>query len=240
MSDYSINKDFLKKELDYLYNELNNIDELYSDSKNILDKHLGRNNEVGLARNPNYRFVSDQTSNLINLRDKKLSILKEIDNLKLRQEEFKYKEASFNKTDTTTENSQLISNILLAINNNPITQQNVSNDLNINDNQINDDIDLDDEIDKILDESDEKYIESNNKILENLNNLSNNDKKEYKLAFDITSNTPYIMDENYNIYPELSETYLNDYFKLDTFIKDLDNEIGLDEFHNEYELVEME
>ena len=48
------------------------------------------------------------------------------------------------------------------------------------------------------------------------------------------------MDKNYNIYPELSETYLNDYFKLDTFIKNLDNEIGLDEFHNEYELVEME
>ena len=237
MSIYKPNENFLNKELENLYEELKNMDILYDETKKILDDHISPPPGNSVYNKKNYVFIASQNSNLVTIRDKRLSILKEIDNLKLKQEEIRYKQASFNKEDGNIENNEIMKNILNAIN---INNSNTFINDNTKKESINEDdnILLDNEIDNILKEEENDF----NFISDYLNDLNKStDKYEFKLAFDLKDNQVYIIDQDYNLYQEYSNELNRNYFKMDeNFIVDSDNEIAFDKFNNEYELIELE
>jgi len=227
--DYSL----LDEEYEALKKELVELDKLYEKSEGLLDKNSGvRANSL---------FISSQTSNLISIKDKKLSIYKELIGIKEKKLELEVKQYAANKNNNDEEKGNRIEDLKvlfgMLINSDRNTLINgEENNLPSGEEDINDiDIDslLDDRLDnneKIKNEEIEKQKNTNDidifKLLE---------KENLRIVVDQDRNL-YIIDEDYNI---IEDDLYSDY--IDKIVIEIydNNGFAYDTDGKKYEVVEF-
>lgn len=224
----NIDADVLNTEYQMLIDELISLDDLYNEAKERLDivaKTPTRANPV---------FMASQTANLISIKEKRLSIIKELTSIKKSKIDINIKE--FNANNKLEESENGISNDILNIYR--LLNKNDKSELlktTIEDEEnIDDDIPSDEEFDKIFEE----------KVQNNSEEVKKETKTKlkalpdgYKIVCDLDKNL-YIIDNDYNIIEDLD--YDLSAIKI-VKIEDNneDESFAYDEDNNAYELVEL-
>lgn len=225
--DYSL----LDEEYEALKKELVELDKLYEKSEGLLDKNSGvRANSL---------FISSQTSNLISIKDKKLSIYKELIGIKEKKLELEVKQYAANKNTNDDEKGNRIEDLKvlfgMLINSDRNTLINgKENNLPSGEEDI-EDIDIDSLLDDRLDD-DKKIKNEEIEKQKNTNDIFELLKKEnLKIVVDQDRNL-YIIDEDYNI---IEDNLYSNYLDNIVIEKYDDNGFAFDVNGKKYEVVEF-
>lgn len=166
-----LDDDLLAGELSEIEKELKDISDLYTEVKDHLDNIKGNPFKGSLT------FVEKQTTNLINIKNAKLNLIREKINIKKSLTDFKFKEANL-KADSGVDSynyKELLTNIVSELKN--------TNDNDIITNNSN----VDEELDKISNDIDiSSIVEDKTKDIEKPENTSAND--ELTIAVDSNEN----------------------------------------------------
>ena len=234
MSDNKIilNIDDLLNEYQRMESEINEIDSLYLSSKDLLENST-RGSRANLV------FVSNQTSNLISIKNHKLNLLKTMNDIKKSIIDLKIKEYNLNsKNNELNDNSKEIINEIFNKMMNMDTKELINTSVQ---QQIEEKI-TEDEIDILIEKRlNEKNTEEN--IIDNKKEII----KQFRIVIEDKENIPYIIDEDYNIIEEDSSEEFKNLQKFSETIvivkkitNDNDEKIAIDSEGNEYEIVNME
>ena len=233
------NEKYLVKERDELNDVIKELDDLYLETKGILDNHIQRkdlNDNISLnnknyTNKVNYIFISSQTSNLISIKEKKLNLIKEKVRIATEIEHLKNK-LEQNQTDEDR-NQEVLKQLIANISSNSSI---INNEIKIGSNEINN-LNTDDELDNMIDDIliedklEEIKEEDNHKLL-----LESLEEKGLNIVVNNLNLRPYVVDDNYAIYNEYDDAVLDMKF----FRKENDKDYVEDENGNEFELVEIE
>jgi hypothetical protein len=219
-----------------LIEELKELDELYDSAKERLD------NSTKYATRSSPVFISNQTSNLISIREKKLNIIKELSNIKKSKMDIEMKVFNTNNkiddNDTSTSEEVLaLYKLLHSTDRKELIKQaeESSNKIgDVNTNEVIDDIDdisFDELVKERLEENKEEIIKEHIKI---------DLPKGYSIV--CTSNSElYIVDNDYNIIENNKKIKVDlNSIKIVEFIKENDEDYAIDVDGNKYEVVEIE
>lgn len=231
--DLNINE--LLNEYNRMESEINEIDNLYNNSKNLLES-------CSRGTRSNYVFVANQTSNLISIKNHKLNLLKTMNDIKRSIIDLKIKEYNLNSknneiNDNTKEIIDQLFKKMMNMDTKDLINASVEEHLNNSKEELSED-----EIDKLLEEriNDDKNIEINNKEEEK-------NSSKFRIVIEDTENIPYIIDEDYNLIEEDSSEEFKEIQKASELIvivkKDIDEngeKIAIDSEGNSYEIVSME
>jgi hypothetical protein len=221
----SLNAEMLDEEYNLLKNELDDLDEMFEEtSKTVkeLRKYPSRQNPV---------IMSSQTTNLITIKDKKISIIKELINIKKAKIDIKAKEFNYNNKLDEVESgvSKEILEIYRLLNKN---DKSILIQESLEDNK-EEPLELtDEEIDKVfeerLGEAKEEYKEKKKKeqVLPD----------EYHIV--VTKNKEFfIVDEDYNIIDDIE--YDTSVIDIKEFYEENGEELAKDTEGHIYEVVEL-
>lgn len=241
----NLNIDELLNEYNRISNEIADIDNLYNSSKDLLDSNRGTR--------MNYVFISNQTSNLISIKNHKLNLLKTMNDIKKSIIDLKIKEFNLNsKNNSINDNTQQIINEIYNKMLNGNTQELLETTIN---NSINDENLSEEDIDKLLENrlkeingNDNKENSNNEEINENDNTTDEDSEKEYykyRIVIQDDGYVPLIVDDDYNLiedendedYKELKEIADNIVI-VDTCEED-DTTYAIDSEGNYYEMVSV-
>jgi len=228
----SLNIDELISEYNRMNSEIEEIDTLYTSSKELLESNTK-------GSRANYVFVANQTSNLISIKNHKLNLLKSMNDIKKSIIDLKIKEYNFSLkngdiSDNTKEIVDQLFKKLMNLDTNEIIQASIEEHINDNDRLSEEDID------KLLEErihNDKKKEEKPVK----------KETKKFNIVINNSDNVPYIIDKDYNIIEDDDSEEFKEIFRKSENIVILnkkDNEngdtIAIDSDGNEYEIVELE
>jgi len=237
MPNIKENNNYLDEELEELNETILELEELYSESKEMLNNHI-KKNVVKPGSRTNYVFIASQTSNLVSIKEKKIALIKEKVNIEKNREDLRLKIANSNEKNGSDGNNDILKGMFNLITNG----KNISNIEQ--DKSYNEEISNLDELikNKIANDSNEEEVEKDDSIksgnIPPINKFINRISKDnLKVVVDNNTLEPYVINEDYQLFPEYSDE-LNE-FKL--FFKiDEEYEIAIDDFDNEYELIDLE
>jgi len=238
---YDGNKNYLEDERDELNQVLKELDELYIETKEVLDNHLNQKVSTGNSINSQYSkpkityvFVSSQTANLISIKNQKLATIKE--KIRLSTEIENYKLKLENKSNGENNDLEIMKQLLMNISTNNSSVIN-NNEIKIDPNMFNNDDELDRLIEAKLNEEDdyeiiEEEIEKVNPIINFIEAINQNG---LNILVDNSNLLPLVCDENYIVYDEYKDN-----LSILEIKRDDSQEFAIDQYGNEYELIEFE
>jgi hypothetical protein len=226
--DDNIDLSEFDKEYELIQQDLKDLDDLYSDVKVKLQESSGvRSNPV---------FVVQQTGNLINIKEKKLNIYKEMVNIKKLKTDIQFKKINLTKDDKQGENTEKLAeifNMLLNVNREDLISSTENNELISDINE--------DDIDKYIEANINASKESEKKKKENAdyeNLMIYLNKNGYMLVFDESYNK-YIVDSEFNM---IEKHHMNlDCINVIETITNDEGEVLVKDSHDKlYEMVTIE
>lgn len=221
----------LDEEYEAIKKQIDELNELYIDSKERLDENTGiRTSPV---------FITNQTDNLINIKGKILDVYKELVNIKKVKIDAAVKEANINKNQVDSNGSSELLNQIFGLLVNSDRKELIESVGASNDDSI---MELpEEEIDKLISESlskeqnEKEKDEEYNKLMKYL------DKSGFRIVVDDQKNK-YVIDDDYQ------EIDIGDKFDVDglikivsiNFNKDTNTSVATDDRNNNYEVIEIE
>lgn len=216
--------DLFIEELQSMKNEINEIDNLYKETKEHYDR-VKSSKSSGVLQ-----FVQQQTGNLINIKTNKFHMLKEVANIKKMVAELSVKEFNANvKVETTDnqDNNAIVKNLFSLLLNE--RRDDIIEKTNIEENQSVEEIDIDSLLEERLNE-----VEREMEEVSNTNNSNDEEHRNFKYVVDSEKNI-YVVDNDYNI---IEGKDIPDFV-----IEFKDTEEGLkafNQFGEEIEIIEVE
>lgn len=219
-----LNPELLDEEYSMLLNELDSLTDLYDDAKKRLDM---------VAKTPTRSsptFITNQTANLISIKEKRLNIIKELSNIKKSKMDIELKNFNANNKldDVQSGVSREILDIYRLLNKN---DKSVLLEETINDTPV---------VEEPSDEEINKIFEARLEL--DVSNKKEKKKKEQTLPSEYSivctkDKTLYIIDSDYNIIEDLDfDTSVIDIVRFDSFDGE---EYAYDKDNNRYEVVEI-
>lgn len=230
-----LNIEQLNEEYDMLKEELTSLDSLYNEAKEKLD---------GNSKYPtkmNFVFVSNQTSNLISIKEKRLNIIKELTNIKKTKMEMEMKLfQTNNKIEDGETSSSLeareIFNLIQGINRKELMEDIKNTEEKVMEEEFKKDNSKDDELEKVLEE---RIKEENRKKDEKNNKKSIELPNDLRLVVDKDKNI-YVIDSDYNLLEDEEYNKYKENIVIIDFETINDEEFAIDNDGNKYEVIEFE
>ena len=187
---FIIDVENIKKEIDSLEQMLNDINILYADTKKSIED--SRNTSRG-----SYKFTSDQTKNLIDINNQKITIYKSINDIKIKIEELRIKEVNINakNTELTDQNNRIIKELFNRINN--LTDKNLINMSYAEDEEVPEDqsdIISEEDFDSLLQQVEDEE-KTKKDIVDPMGYLDN---MGYRIVINDADNSVILVDNDYN------------------------------------------
>ena len=234
-NNLSLNIDELINEYNKMNDEIQEIDTLYNTSKELLE-----NNSRGSRSN--FVFVANQTSNLISIKNHKLNLLKNMNDIKKSIIDLKMKEfniISKNGLEGVNSSTKEIADEIFAKLISADKKELIDSSIKQSDEESNNLTEED--IDKLL----EARIEEDNKKNKKEETKKDKKKNKYHIVIEDSDNTPLIIDDDYNLidddndedYKELLEKSEN--IVIVDFKEEEDTKYAIDSEGNTYEVVSV-
>ena len=189
--DNSLNLDIdsLVQEYEQLSSEIEEIDSLYTNSKELLD-------ESSKGSRANYVFIANQTSNLISIKSHKMSLIKTMNDIKKSIIDLKIKEYNLNSKNNTLDDNtkEVIENLfkkMMNMDTKDLIEASIEEHLNEEKEQL-----TDEDFDRLLEErlNEDKRTKKEEKIII--------EEPKFKIVIEDEFNSPLIVDMDYNLIEE--------------------------------------